>query len=205
VVPSKQPMSDVSGAAIGVDATAYLQHMIDHPPSHEPLLAALGGDPMTLKHYLEAELDLWKENKMTPIFVFDGQSVVGQAEVALLKARAGLVQTNKAWDLYGDNRPNDAVKAFGTSGRLLGIFVTRATLIPCRSHTSPRLIQNPSRSTDRAESRLQNCTIQCLRPGDSIHALTWLFLTASACIYTFPGNPIHRRHHGLTGAPPLRD
>jgi hypothetical protein len=114
--------SELANAVIGVDATAYLQHMIDDPPSHEPLLAALGGDPMTLKHHLEAELDLWKENNMKPVFVFDGQSVVGQDEVALLKARDGLIQTNKAWSLYGDNRPETAVQTFGTSGTLSWVF-----------------------------------------------------------------------------------
>jgi hypothetical protein len=116
------PFSELANAVIGVDATAYLQHLIDDPPSHEPLLAALGGDPMTLKHFLEAELDLWKENKMRPIFVFDGQTVVGQEEVALLKAKDGLTQTNKAWALYGDNRPENAVHTFGTSGMLSWSF-----------------------------------------------------------------------------------
>ncbi|TVY59659.1 Uncharacterized protein LSUE1_G008380 [Lachnellula suecica] len=115
---SKMPFSDMKDAHIGVDATAYLQHMIDDTPSHEPLLAALGGDPMTLKHYLEAELDLWKENKLTPVFVFDGMSSVGKDKVALRKAMEGLVQTEKAWRLYSDGHPETAVQTFGTSGAI---------------------------------------------------------------------------------------
>ncbi|KAF4626125.1 hypothetical protein G7Y89_g12037 [Cudoniella acicularis] len=113
---STMPLADIVNAHIGVEATSYLQNMID--TSREPLLAALGGDPMTLKQYIESELDLWKENKITPVFVFDGQTSVGKDEVALRKAKAALAQTQKAWELYVENHPETAVKAFGDSGAI---------------------------------------------------------------------------------------
>lgn len=110
------PFSELKDAVIGVEATSYLQHMIDDQPSHEPLLAALGGDPIALKHHIENELDKWSSNQMRPVFVFDGQSVVGKDEMSLKNARAALAKTQKAWDLYSNNRPEDAVKTFGASG-----------------------------------------------------------------------------------------
>lgn len=110
--------SELDDAHIGVEATSYLQNMIDKPPAHEPLLAALGGDPMTFKQHIEDELDLWKQYNMTPIFVFEGQASVGKDEMALAKAKAALVQTQRAWELYGNNHPDEAVKAFGASGNL---------------------------------------------------------------------------------------
>lgn len=110
------PFKDMQNAHIGLEAVYYLQCLIDSPPAHEPLLAALGGDPIALKKNIEAELDLWKSNGMTPVFVFEGQATVGKEEVALQKAKAGLVQTQKAWDLYAENQPEAAVLKFGASG-----------------------------------------------------------------------------------------
>jgi len=116
------PFADMKDAVVGVEATSYLQHMIDDPPSHEPLLGALGGDPIGLKQHIKDELKKWSDNNMTPLFVFDGQSVVGKDEVTLAAAKNALAKTQRAWDLYAENHPEEAVKAFGASGRSLRIF-----------------------------------------------------------------------------------
>lgn len=102
-------------AVIGVEATAYLQQMMKTPPSHEPLHAALAGEPMSLKLHIERELDAWKANKMRPVFVFDGQSVIGSEEVTLANAAVALTKTNHAWDVYGKENANVAVKTFSLS------------------------------------------------------------------------------------------
>ena len=120
---SSMPFSDTENAVIGVEATYYLQRMIDEPPAHEPLLAALGGDPIGLKEHIQNELDQWKENNMRPVFIFEGQSVVGKDNIALLKAREALVKTQSAWDLYAENHPGDAVKKFGASGMILVAYI----------------------------------------------------------------------------------
>lgn len=90
--------------------------MIDEPPAHEPLLAALGGTPIALRHNIELDLDKWAQNNMTPLFVFDGQSTLGKESMALRNAKVALDRTLAAWELYAANHPNDAVKAFGSSG-----------------------------------------------------------------------------------------
>ena len=90
--------------------------MIDEPPAHEPLLAALGGTPIAVRHNIELDLDKWAQNDMTPLFVFDGQSIVGKDSIALRNAKAALVRTQTAWELYADNHPSEAVKTFGSSG-----------------------------------------------------------------------------------------
>ncbi|CZS94465.1 hypothetical protein WAI453_008066 [Rhynchosporium graminicola] len=114
----KMPFSDTKNAVIGVEATSYLRNMIHlhDQPAHEPLLAALGGDPIALKHHIENELDKWSSNHMRPLFVFDGQSIVGKDEMTLRNGKAALTKTQKAWELYGNNQPEEAVKTFGTSG-----------------------------------------------------------------------------------------
>lgn len=112
------PFADLENAVIGVEATAYLKQLIEEAPAHEPLLAALGGDPIGLKYHIENELDKWRDNSMTPLFVFEGQSVVGKDDMTLQNARAALAKTEAAWATYVDNKPDEAVKAFGASGKI---------------------------------------------------------------------------------------
>ena len=110
--------NDPEEMVIGVEATAYLQTIIEENP--EPLLAALGGFPLVLKENIGTELDKWKENNMRPIFIFEGQPIVGQDEMTLRNAKAALDTTQKAWNLYGENKPTEAVTAFGASGMFPG-------------------------------------------------------------------------------------
>ena len=110
------PLAELENAVIGVEASHYLQTLIERAPTNEPLLAALGGDPMTFRSHIENELKQWKDNKMTPFFVFDGQTNVGRDEISLRKAKAALTKTQDAWRLYADNQPDEAVKHFGASG-----------------------------------------------------------------------------------------
>lgn len=131
---------------IGVEATSYLQQIIDEPPSHEPLLAALGGDPIGLKQHLETELNRWNDNHMKPLFVFDGLNVVGKDEITLEAAKVALEKTSEAWSLYGDNSPAAAVNAFGASGTVLPP-VSVCVLIPSRRDQSSRAIWNLARSS----------------------------------------------------------
>lgn len=139
------PFAELKDAVIGVEATSYLQHMIDDQPAHEPLLAALGGDPIALKHHIENDLDKWSENKMRPFFVFDGQSVVGKDEMALKNASAALAKTQKAWELYSNNHPEEAVKTFGASGMYACHF------------------NGPETNFQQAPSGHKTCTIFCKR------------------------------------------
>jgi len=114
---SRMPFSnDPEEMVIGVEATAYLQTIMEENP--EPLLAALGGFPLVLRENIETELNKWKENNMRPVFIFEGQPIVGQDEMTLRNAKTSLEITQSAWHLYGENKPTDAVTAFGASGIL---------------------------------------------------------------------------------------
>ncbi|KAH8600056.1 temperature dependent protein affecting M2 dsRNA replication-domain-containing protein [Bisporella sp. PMI_857] len=108
------PFKEMENAVIGVEASDYLLRLTDEYP--EPLLAALGGFPLALEKTIENELNHWKTHKMRPLFVFDGQPTVGQVEMEFRAAKTALETTKTAWDLYGDNKPTEAVKAFGSAG-----------------------------------------------------------------------------------------
>ncbi|GJC81870.1 uncharacterized protein ColLi_04708 [Colletotrichum liriopes] len=107
-------VSELEDCAIAIDATYYLQLFLDTPPFHEPLLPALGG--MTgIEHHLRADIDQWKAHKIVPFFIFDGQSVTGQEEVAVQRGRAANQKTDAAWNLYFNSEAQQAVDSFGVN------------------------------------------------------------------------------------------
>ena len=104
-------ISEIEDCAIAVDATYYIQLQLDAEP-HEPLLPALGG--LTgIQGRIEADLDQWEAHRVTPFFIFDGQSITGQDETTALRGRQANEKTDFAWGLYFDGQANDAVVAFG--------------------------------------------------------------------------------------------
>lgn len=107
-------LSELEDCAIGVDASYYLATLLDTPPAHEPLLSALGG-LTSIDSRINENLDLWSENKIIPFFVFDGQSVVGQDDVAVKRARNANQKTDYAWKLYSQNSGDEAVSTFGSN------------------------------------------------------------------------------------------
>jgi len=105
-------VSQLEDCAIAVDASFYLQLFLDNSPFHEPLLPALGG--LTgIQTHIEADLDSWKQNKTTPFFIFNGQSMVGQDEVSVRRGKQAITGTDEAWGLYFQSQANEAVAAFG--------------------------------------------------------------------------------------------
>jgi hypothetical protein len=108
------PLNELEDCAIAVDATYYLQLHLDVLPGNEPLLPALGG--LTgIQGRIENELDQWKAHRITPFFIFDGQSIAGQDETAVKRGLANCIKTDISWDLYFNGRADEAVSAFGQS------------------------------------------------------------------------------------------
>ena len=161
--------------------------MIEEAPAHEPLLAALGGSPIALRQHIEEDLDRWKQNDLTPLFVFDGQSVVGKDSVALRSARAALGKTQNAWELYADNHPSDAVKTFGSSGatRVEDLYPILQEVL---SERDLHFIVAP----------FSACAQVC--PSLKYSRLADI---STACIPRKPRHTIYRWHYGLERAPPL--
>ena len=114
---SSHPLGDLEDCAIAVDATYYLQLQLNtHAP--EPLLTALGG--LTgIRGCIEADLDQWKSHRMTPFFIFDGQSITGQDEASTKKSLLANRKTDYAWDLYFESQALEAVVAFGVNSGML--------------------------------------------------------------------------------------
>ena len=78
------------------------------------MLSALGG--LTGIHsHINENLDLWDNNGIIPLFIFDGQSVTGQDDVALRRRRAANKKTDMAWTLYSQSEAERAVTTFGAN------------------------------------------------------------------------------------------
>ncbi|CAK7204049.1 hypothetical protein SEUCBS139899_006800 [Sporothrix eucalyptigena] len=108
-------VSALEDTAIAIDATYFIKQMLEHSPSHEPLMCALAG--LTGIHmHLENELNQWKAHKVTPFFIFEGLPVVGQDQVTIQSGLRDIQRTNEAWDLYFAGRASEAVAAFGATG-----------------------------------------------------------------------------------------
>lgn len=140
--PRAHSLSDLEDCSIAVDATYYLQLHLDALPGNEPLLPALGG--LTgIQGRIENELDLWKAHRITPFFIFDGQSVVGQEETAVKRGLEGIAKTDVAWELYFNSRADEAVAAFGQNISMpvesehLYPFADRARFLPHAGPLSP--------------------------------------------------------------------
>jgi hypothetical protein len=105
-------VSELEDCSIAIDATYYLQSWLDHEPHYEPLVAALAG--LTgIQKWIEADLDQWQAHRITPFFIFDGQSIAGQDDISVMRGLRANRETDLAWSLYFNGDPESAVQAFG--------------------------------------------------------------------------------------------
>ncbi len=134
-------MDEIKGYTIAIEATWYLNGLLNTPPSKEPLLSALGGLPFWLKVEIEDDLDQWEKCELTPLFVFDGISMIGKEEMSLRAAKDAARRNDAAWALYcnavSKEQTTEAVTAFGNSGS---------------SHICPRMAFEPRLISDRLNS-----------------------------------------------------
>lgn len=113
-----EPVTALEGARVLVEASYYLHQFLDKAASSEPLASALGGFPLLLRDHIEKDLDQWRAFKIEPLFIFDGQAIVGKEETQLETARKTNGKLRDAWSMYKNNQCLAAVTQFGSSGRL---------------------------------------------------------------------------------------
>lgn len=72
------PIESLKNATLGIDVNHYVSRLLTS--KKEQFLDAIGGFPLSLKMYLESDLKIFKEYKITPVFVFNGSLVFNQLE-----------------------------------------------------------------------------------------------------------------------------
>jgi len=118
----RNPFSALEDAFVAIEASFYLERLLTSRPSKEPLLAALGGAPFALRTHIEEELEILKEAKITPFFVFRGLDV-GKTYDPFAASNEAVRANVKAWELYDAHQPDPAVETFGISGVLWALLI----------------------------------------------------------------------------------
>lgn len=108
-------LDELSGCRVGIEAAEYLTNRIlNHPRAKEPLVPALGGLPLALKQYVEADLDAFREHGIEPRFIFSGIDITKEDFPLREKLEEATVNTN-AWNLYDNHHAEASVAKFGES------------------------------------------------------------------------------------------
>jgi XPG N-terminal domain len=84
------PLSVLSDYRLSIDASYYLQLLMDNPPSREPLLAASGGLPLALTQRIESDLRALEKLRIKPVFVFPGLLPNELEATSSLRTRRGM-------------------------------------------------------------------------------------------------------------------
>jgi hypothetical protein len=158
-------LQDLSGTRVGIEAADYLTNRIlNHPRTKEPLVPALGGLPLALQQYIEADLDVFKREGIEPRFVFSGLDVKNVDNPFEQKQDEAAVNAN-AWNLYDSHQAEASVAKFGESSELYATCLlghsTDGPSLRHRRGSLPRAAVRPH----SARAALHRRTIQRMGPG----------------------------------------
>ncbi|KAF5360086.1 hypothetical protein D9758_007578 [Tetrapyrgos nigripes] len=106
-------LSVLSDSRLGIDASYYLQNLLDNPPSREPLLAATGGLPLALTQRIESDLRILEKLRIKPVFVFSGLSPNKKWKPHYsLEYNEACRDRRDAWEKYETEQEDAATKLF---------------------------------------------------------------------------------------------
>lgn len=72
------PIESLKNTTLGIDVNHYVSRLLSS--KKEQFLDAIGGFPISLKLYLESDLEIFKEYNITPVFIFNGSLTVNQLD-----------------------------------------------------------------------------------------------------------------------------
>lgn len=106
---------------VGIDASHYIAQHLNHHPTREPLLTALGGFPFALKNNIERELHIFKNLGVACVFVFNGLDF-GKKDQRPRVQPESVRAFEQAWDLYDQQQADQVVDAFSGAGMVFLFF-----------------------------------------------------------------------------------
>ncbi|KAI0796178.1 PIN domain-like protein [Abortiporus biennis] len=116
------PLSVLSDSRLGIDASYYLNQLIENPPSKEPLLAATGGLPLALTQRIESDLRALEKLHIKPVFVFPGlipnRRWKQQHQQQQFEQNEAMRDRREAWTKYEQGQEDAATKLFETRSGL---------------------------------------------------------------------------------------
>nr|CAG8450832.1 4779_t:CDS:10 [Entrophospora candida]CAG8586087.1 6687_t:CDS:10 [Entrophospora candida] len=109
-------LSFLKDTRLGIDGAHWLRKLLQ-TCAKEPAIAALGGIPIGLKNAIEEELQQFKLHGITPVFVFNGLSII-RKDKPFSSEDTRPSKRAQAWDLYEKGRMDAAYSNWVVSGSI---------------------------------------------------------------------------------------
>jgi len=107
------PLSVLADTRLGIDASHYLNQILENPATREPLLAATGGLPLALSSRIESDLRVLEKQRIKPVFVFPGlQPTKRSRPVQQNDYYESTRDRKEAWSKYEAGQEDQATKLF---------------------------------------------------------------------------------------------
>lgn len=92
-------LSSLKNTRLGIDLSYYLRQLLSSADAAEPLVAAIGGQPLALMSKIERDLRVLEQNRIKPVFVLNGLSPAKRTRpFSYEDRRPGL--RKRAWEAY---------------------------------------------------------------------------------------------------------
>lgn len=116
----KLPLSVLSESRIGIDASFYIQNLLESEPSREPLLAATGGLPLALTQRIEADLRVLEKLHIKPVFVFPGLAPNKRRHLVQMEHNQNDAcrDRREAWTKYENDQEDAATRLWEKSNSI---------------------------------------------------------------------------------------
>lgn len=92
-------LSSLKNTRLGIDLSYYLRQLLSSSQTAEPLVAAIGGQPLALISKIEADLRALEQHRIKPVFVLNGLSPAKRTRPFSYEDRRPGMR-KRAWDAY---------------------------------------------------------------------------------------------------------
>ena len=129
----EESLNALKNTRLGIDLSYYLRQVLSAPESAEPLVTAIGGQPIALMSRIESDIRVLEQHRIKPVFVLHGLSPAKRTRpFSYEDRRPGL--RKRAWESYEDDNVALATQLFASSNSLHLPDLYRSVLRMCRHH-----------------------------------------------------------------------
>ena len=100
---------------LGIDLSFYLRRLLSTRGSAEPLVLAIGGQPLALLARIEADLRVLEQHKIRPVFVLNGLSPAKRTRPFSYEDRRPALR-RRAWETYELGDVDETSRLFAAAG-----------------------------------------------------------------------------------------
>ncbi|KAN0061277.1 hypothetical protein ACQY0O_006123 [Thecaphora frezii] len=111
------PLSALKDTRLGIDVSYYLKQILSAPNTSEPLVAALGGQPLAIISHIERDLQSLQRQGIRPVFVLNGLAPNKKARPFSYEDPRPK-QRQRAWEAYEGGNVELAHQILSTSNSL---------------------------------------------------------------------------------------